>query len=74
VMAYNLTRAAAAAAGNGLAKARTGTIRRKLINIPARIASSARKVLLHMPKGWPWETAFTDLFTAMLKPSATAPV
>uniref|UniRef100_UPI000566BF1D IS1380 family transposase n=1 Tax=Arthrobacter sp. H14 TaxID=1312959 RepID=UPI000566BF1D len=67
VMAYNLTRAAAAAAGNGLAKARTGTIRRKLINIPARIASSARKVLLHMPKGWPWETAFTDLFTAMLK-------
>ena len=36
VMAFNLTRAAAAVAGNGLAKARTGSIRRKLINIPAR--------------------------------------
>ncbi|KLU10863.1 IS1380 family transposase [Kocuria sp. SM24M-10] len=73
VMAFNLTRAAAAMAGNGLAKARTGTIRRKLINIPARIASSARKVLLHLPKDWPWETAFTHLFSAVLKPSAAAP-
>jgi hypothetical protein len=48
-MAFNLTRSAAAAAGNGLAKARTGTIRRKLIGVPARIASSARKQRLHLP-------------------------
>ena len=61
-MAFNLTRAAATAAGNGLAKARTATVRRKLISVPARIASSARKLRLHLPAGWPWETAWTDLF------------
>lgn len=60
-MAFNLTRAAATAAGNGLAKARTATVRRKLISVPARIASSARKLRLHLPTDWPWETAWTDL-------------
>jgi Transposase DDE domain group 1 len=65
-MAFNLTRAAATVAGNGLAKARTGTIRRKLINVPARIASSARKLRLHLPEKWPWETAWTNLFTQVL--------
>jgi len=39
-IAFNLTRAAATIAGTGLAKATTATIRRKLISIPARIASS----------------------------------
>ncbi len=71
-MAFNLTRSAAAAAGNGLAKARTGTIRRKLISVPARIASSARKVRLHLPADWPWETAWTALFTcAFPRPAKT---
>ena len=71
-MAFNLTRSAAAAAGNGLAKARTGTIRRKLISVPARIASSARKQRLHLPADWPWETAWTALFTlAFPRPAKT---
>ncbi|MBT2554126.1 IS1380 family transposase [Arthrobacter sp. ISL-5] len=60
-MAFNLTRAAPTAAGNGLAKARTATVRRKLISVPARIASSARKLRLHLPADWPWENAWTDL-------------
>lgn len=42
VMAFNLARAAATLAGPGLARAITATIRRKLIAVPARIASSAR--------------------------------
>ncbi|SKF62627.1 TnpC protein [Mycobacteroides abscessus subsp. abscessus] len=61
-MAFNLTRAAATAAGKALAKARTATVRRKLISVPARIASSARKLRLHLPANWPWETAWTALF------------
>lgn len=61
-MAFNLTRAAATAAGTALAKARTATVRRKLISVPARIASSARKLMLHLPADWPWETAWTNLF------------
>ena len=35
--------------GPGLAKATTATIRRKLITVPARVASSARRVTLHLP-------------------------
>jgi hypothetical protein len=62
VMAFNLTRAAATLTGPGLAKARTATIRRTLITVPARIASSARRLTLHLPRGWPWETAWKTLF------------
>lgn len=58
VMAFNLTRAAATISGPALAKATTATIRRKLIAVPARIASSARRVTLHLPTAWPWETAW----------------
>ena len=57
VMAFNLTRAAATITGPALAKATTATIRRKLIAVPARVASSARRVTLHLPAAWPWETA-----------------
>lgn len=62
VMAFNLTRAAATITGSGLAKATTATIRQKLVSIPARIASSARRLTLHLPKDWPWETGWTTLF------------
>ena len=49
VIAFNLTRAAATLAGPDLAKATTATIRRKLIAVPARVASSARRITLHLP-------------------------
>ena len=68
VMAFNLTRAAATITGPGLAKATTATIRHKLIAVPARIASSARRVRLHLPTSWPWETAWSDLFTRACGP------
>jgi hypothetical protein len=62
VIAFNLTRAAAAIAGPDLAKTTTATIRRKLIAVPARIATSARRITMHLPTDWPWETAWTQLF------------
>jgi hypothetical protein len=62
VIAFNLTRAAAALTGPALARATTGTIRRTLITVPARIASSARRITLHLPAAWPWQTAWTRLF------------
>ncbi len=68
VMAFNLTRAAATITGPALARATTATIRRKLIAVPARIASSARRVTLHLPSAWPWETAWTQLFTRVCRP------
>ncbi len=63
VIAFNLTRTAATITGTALAKATTATIRRKLITVPARVASSARRITLHLPTAWPWETAWTRLFT-----------
>ena len=63
IIAFNLTRAAACTAASGLAKATTATIRRKLIHVPARVASSARQLTLHLPAGWPWQQAWTRLFT-----------
>jgi hypothetical protein len=68
VMALNLTRAAGALGGDQLARATTGTIRRKLINVPARVATSARRLLLHLPKAWPWEHAWSALFNAVSDP------
>ena len=68
VMAFNLTRAAATITGPGLAKATTATIRRKLIAVPARVASSARRVTIHLPEHWPWQTAWSDLFNRACGP------
>jgi hypothetical protein len=72
VMAFNLTRAAAALSGPALAKATTATIRRKLIHVPARIAASARRITLHLPQAWPWEVAWTQLFTHSCGPPTPA--
>ena len=52
-MAFNLTRTAGVLASTCHAKATTGTIRAQLINVPARIARSARKLTLHLPTDWP---------------------
>ena len=53
VIAFNLTRAAASLTEPRLAKATTATIRRKLITVPARVATSARRMTLHLPKPGP---------------------
>ena len=62
VIAFNLTRAAGTVAAPDLARATTATIRRKLIAVPARTASSARRITLHLPTSWPWQCAWTELF------------
>ena len=72
VIAFNLTRAAATLTGPDLAKATTATVRRKLITVAARIASSARQITLHLPTAWPWETAWLRLFTHGCGPPTAA--
>jgi len=57
VIAFNLTRAAATITGPALAKATTSTIRRKIVTVPARLASSGRQIRVHLPQSWPWEVA-----------------
>jgi hypothetical protein len=68
VIAFNLTRAAASLTEPDLARATTATLRRKLITVPARVASSARRITLHLPQAWPWETAWTALFDRVSDP------
>ena len=69
---YNLTRASAVIADTNprgkLRRAVTATIRRTIINVPARIASSARKLTLHLPRNWPWAHQWATLLER-----ATAP-
>jgi hypothetical protein len=68
VIAFNLTRAAGTLAAPDLAKATTATLRRKLITVPARVATSARRITLHLPQAWPWEIAWADLFDRVSDP------
>jgi hypothetical protein len=73
VMAFNLTRAAATVTHTpALAKAATATIRRKLIHVPARIATSARRLRLHLPTNWPWDKDWSQLYQAVLPARAPA--
>ena len=56
-IAHNLTRALGTLAGHGLANATTSTVRRTVLRLPGRLARSGRRWTLHLPAGWPWQTA-----------------
>ena len=72
VMAYNLSRAAGVLAGRKLGKARTTTIRTTLINIPARLASSAGTYTLHLPANSRRERPFLTMFDNVQAPPQAA--
>lgn len=74
VIAFNLTRTAGLIPDHAgrLATATTATIRRTLITVPARIARSARRITLHLPEAWPWQTVFDRLFTTTHAPPPAA--
>jgi hypothetical protein len=73
-IAFNLTRAIGNLTDTDLRKARSGTIRRKLIHVPARISTSARKLVLHLPSNWPWEARWQAVFAAACGPPRTATI
>ncbi|WP_396906965.1 transposase, partial [Mycolicibacterium phlei] len=51
-IAFNIARATAVAAAMPIA--RWATVRTRIINIPARIATTGRRIILHLPTRWPW--------------------
>lgn len=65
-MVFNLSRATAHAAG--MATARIPTIRKRLINLPGRIAHRARRLVLHLPQAWPWHHHWTRLWNTATSP------
>jgi len=71
-MAFNLTRTAGTVAAEAMARATTATIRRQVIAAPARVARRSRRLVLHLPQGWKWETQWS-LFTHTHSPPVTVP-
>jgi DDE family transposase len=61
-IAHNLLRAAGTLAGTGHAVARGATLRRKIVAVPARLARPQRRPVLHLPRHWPWATAWLQLW------------
>lgn len=68
-IAFNLTRALGVTAAGRLAKATTATVRAKIINIPARIARSARRLRLHLPANWLWATSWLRVWDHTMLPT-----
>ena len=58
VMAHNLARWAARI-GLGEQLVTTKTLRRRFFSIAGRLTRSARRLTLHLPQRWPWETQFS---------------
>jgi hypothetical protein len=71
VLTHNLLRTLGALASRLHAKARTATIRRHLITVPARLTRTARRLTLRLPENWPWRDPWQDMFTATAQPPPT---
>lgn len=65
---HNLMRALGTLASAFHARATTGTIRSQLVAVPARIARSARRLTLHLPRNWRWHGAWQQMFAALHAP------
>ena len=59
VMAHNLARWTARI-GLGEQLVTTKTLRRRFFSLAGRLTRSARRLTLHLPQRWPWETEFSD--------------
>jgi hypothetical protein len=57
-LAHNLLRWTARLGGNETGLATAKTFRRQLISLPGRLATSARRVTLHLPTDWPYQDYF----------------
>ena len=66
VIAFNIARATAVAAA--MHTARWATLRTRVINIPARIATTGRRLVLHLPKHWPWTSGWESLWSTATGP------
>ena len=61
-IAHNLLRAAGILAGGAHAVARGSTLRRRIINVPARLTRPQRRPVLRLPTHWPWSDHWLALW------------
>ena len=66
VIGFNIARATAVAAA--MHTARWATLRSRVINIPARIAATGRRLVLHLPIHWPWAPGWESLWSTATGP------
>jgi hypothetical protein len=72
-IAHNLLRAAGVLAGERNSRARGSTLRRRIVNIPARLARPQHRPILHLPTHWPWSTAWLALWHSTIGYSPPLP-
>jgi hypothetical protein len=68
-IAFNLARAVDATSPG---HRRWATLRTRIINTPARIATTGRRLILHLPRDWPWAAHWQALWTATNGPPTPA--
>ena len=76
MITHNLLRAADTLDPDRGVAARGATLRRQIVNVPARLARPQRRPMLHLPAHWPWAdrwlTIWEGVFARALAPPATA--
>jgi DDE family transposase len=61
-IAHNLLRATGVLAGEQHTRARGSTLRRRVVNVPARLTRPQRRPILHLPTHWPWAKQWLALW------------
>jgi hypothetical protein len=70
---HNLLRAAGTLTSTKHAVARGATLRRQIVNVPARLARPQRRPLLHLPAHWPWADHWITLWRNAFGPATGPP-
>jgi hypothetical protein len=70
---HNLLRAAGTLAGPSQAVARGATLRRTIVNVPARLAQPQRRTVMHPPEHWPWAKPWLTLWRRAFGPAPPVP-
>lgn len=73
-IAHNLLRAAGTLSKDKLAVARGATLRRQIINVPARLARPQRRSVLHLPAHWPWAQQWLAIWQGVFGQATGPPV
>ena len=74
MITHNLLRAAGTLSSNGLAVARGATLRRQIVNVPARLARPQRRPVLHLPQHWPWAQRWLAIWDGVFQQALAPPV
>ena len=73
MITHNLLRATGTLSSDRLAVARGATLRRQIINVPARLARPQRRPVLHLPAHWPWARWWLAIWTGVFHHAQAPP-